>query len=62
VADTDRDAQLAQIHADLDGVELALARLDASTYASCEVCGDPLGDDQLAADPVGRRCRAHAGV
>ena len=44
-----------QIAQDLAGVELALVRLDAGTYWTCEVTGEPLPDELLAADPVARR-------
>jgi RNA polymerase-binding transcription factor DksA len=45
----------------LAGVELALARLDAGTYWTCEVTGEPLPDDLLVADPLARRRPAPAG-
>jgi RNA polymerase-binding transcription factor DksA len=45
----------AQVAAELDGVELALARLDAGTYWACEVSGESLPDELLAADPTARR-------
>jgi RNA polymerase-binding transcription factor DksA len=45
----------AQVATDLDGVEVALARLDAGTYWTCEATGRPLPDDVLAADPTVRR-------
>jgi RNA polymerase-binding transcription factor DksA len=48
----------AQVASDLDGVELALARLDAGTYWTCEATGQPLPDDVLAADPTVRRLPA----
>jgi RNA polymerase-binding transcription factor DksA len=47
-----------QVATDLDGVELALARLDAGTYWTCEATGQPLPDDVLAADPTVRRLPA----
>lgn len=56
----DRLARFDGIDADLDGVERALARLDAGTYTSCEICDTPLADALLAEDPVRRRCPAHA--
>lgn len=46
---------LDRVERDLEGVETALARLDAGTYWTDEVDGAPLGDDLLAADPVARR-------
>jgi hypothetical protein len=42
----------------LAGVELALARLDAGTYWTSEVTGEPLPDDLLVADPLARRLPA----
>ena len=48
-------AELDRIEADLSGVEVALDRLDAGTYWTCEVTGQPLPDTVLAADPVARR-------
>jgi RNA polymerase-binding transcription factor DksA len=44
-----------QVARDLDGVELALARLDAGTYWTCEASGQPLPDHVLASDPTARR-------
>jgi hypothetical protein len=46
---------LDRVERDLEGVEAALARLDAGTYWTDEVTGAPLSDDLLAADPVARR-------
>ena len=46
---------LDRVERDLDGVEAALARLDAGTYWTDEVTGEPLADDVLSADPVTRR-------
>jgi RNA polymerase-binding transcription factor len=57
--DADRQMQLAAIGADLDGVEQALERLDAGTYATCEICGATIVEQLLEADPVRRRCGAH---
>ena len=51
---------LAQVEADLAGVERAMARLDDGTYDTCEVCGGPIGDDRLQAAPFALRCSACA--
>jgi RNA polymerase-binding transcription factor DksA len=48
-------ADLERIEADLAGVESALDRLDAGTYWSDELTGDPIPDELLIADPVTRR-------
>ena len=44
-----------RIESDLADVEVALARLDAGTYWTCEVSGRPLPDDLLASKPTARR-------
>jgi RNA polymerase-binding transcription factor DksA len=43
------------IERDLADVEVALTRLDAGTYWTDEVTGDPLPQELLAADPTARR-------
>lgn len=43
---------------DLADAETALARLDAGTYFSDEVTGQPLAEDLLASNPLARRNRA----
>ncbi|MGI8759457.1 MAG: hypothetical protein ACR2K0_09140 [Acidimicrobiales bacterium] len=53
-------AELDRVEADLAGVEQALARLDAGTYGTCEVCASPLDDQFLATTPTALRCGAHA--
>lgn len=50
--------QLDRTEAVFADVEVALTRLDAGTYWSCEVCEAPIGV-ALEADPVTRRCAAH---
>ena len=51
--------ELDTAEAELGAVEHALDRLDDGTYGTCEVCGEPLGDDRLAADPAARTCARH---
>ena len=48
-------AELDRIEADLSGVEVALDRLDAGTYWTCEVSGAPLPAELLAEHPAARR-------
>jgi RNA polymerase-binding transcription factor DksA len=43
------------VAADLADVEIALARLDAGTYFTDEVTGDPLPADLLERHPTARR-------
>ena len=37
-------------------IDAAASRLDSGTYGICEGCGDPIGDDRLAARPAARTC------
>jgi RNA polymerase-binding transcription factor DksA len=53
-------AVLEQVEAELAGVQTALERLDSGQYGLCEACGQAIGDDLLAADPLRRLCGAHA--
>ena len=54
------DPILAQVEADLAGVERAMTRLDDGTYDTCEVCGGPIGDERLQAAPFAVRCATSA--
>ncbi len=54
------DRQLASaLREELDGVELALERLDAGSYGLCDSCGNPIDDAVLAEMPQARACSAH---
>ena len=46
------------IETDLADVEIALARLESGEYWTCEVTGQPLSDELLAAKPTARRLAA----
>jgi RNA polymerase-binding transcription factor DksA len=43
------------IETDLADVEVALARLESGQYWTCEITGQPLSDELLAARPTARR-------
>ena len=43
------------IEQDLEGVDIALARLDQDTYWTDEITGQPLSKDLLATKPTARR-------
>ena len=49
------------LRAQLDDVQHALGKLDAGVYGVCEVCGESIPDDRLAALPATRFCMQHAG-
>lgn len=50
---------LAAIASELAAVEAALVRLDDGAYGRCDVCGQPIDDDVLAARPTASSCSAH---
>ncbi|GAC1538002.1 MAG: hypothetical protein NVS3B12_22610 [Acidimicrobiales bacterium] len=50
---------LEQIESDLRDVEEALARLEDGSYGTCEVCGQPIPDERLEANPTARRDVEH---
>lgn len=52
-------AILAELEARYDAVLAALARIGKKTYGKCEVCGKPIEEARLAADPAAVTCVAH---
>ncbi len=53
--ETDTNAALDRLANDLEAVASALTRLEAGTYWSDEISGEPIDDSVLAADPTARR-------
>jgi len=49
-------ALLAQAREQLAAADAALGRLEAGRYGVCERCGQPIGEDRLAARPAARTC------
>jgi RNA polymerase-binding transcription factor DksA len=41
-------------------VKDALARIEAGTYGTCEVCGMEIEEERLEANPAAKTCIAHA--
>ncbi|HKA03553.1 MAG TPA: hypothetical protein VKD67_04470 [Acidimicrobiales bacterium] len=54
----ERTGVLDTIEVELADIELALARLDAGSYDTCEACGAPISDDVLVSRPTARVCGA----
>lgn len=52
-------AILADLEARYDTVLAALARIEAGTYGACDVCGKPIEQARLNADPAASTCIAH---
>lgn len=49
------ELDLDTIETDLADVEIALVRLESGQYWTCEITGQPLDDELLAANPTARR-------
>jgi RNA polymerase-binding transcription factor DksA len=47
------------IESTLNDVDRALERLRAGTYRTCHVCGVPIDDRALVANPLLANCPAH---
>ena len=56
------DALAGSLREALHDIDDALAKLDAGTYGTCEVCGQPIGEARLAAMPAARLCITHASA
>ena len=55
-------ALLDQARAHLAAVDEALRRLGEGSYGRCEVCGQPIAPERLAARPTATRCLACAST
>ena len=49
-------ALLDQAREQVAAIDAALGRLEAGRYGVCERCGQPIGDDRLAARPAALTC------
>jgi DnaK suppressor protein len=49
-------ALLEETRAQIETLDLALARLAAGTYGRCESCGEPIAPERLAARPAATTC------
>jgi len=52
-------AILKQLEIQLTDVNEALAQVEAGTYGVCEVCGEPIEEGRLDANPAARTCMKH---
>jgi RNA polymerase-binding transcription factor DksA len=60
LAERERDmTQLEDVDQELRDIEDALRRLDEGTYGQCEVCGRPIPDERLEANPTARYDTEH---
>jgi DnaK suppressor protein len=49
-------ALISQAREHLAAIDTALAKVDSGTYAICDSCGDPIGEERLAARPASLTC------
>lgn len=50
-----------QLEIRYNNIKRALGKIEAGTYGTCEVSGDPIEEDRLEANPAARTCKAHMG-
>jgi RNA polymerase-binding transcription factor DksA len=50
---------VAQLEVQLNNVQKALEKIKDGTYGKCEVCGEPIEQDRLEANPSAATCKAH---
>jgi RNA polymerase-binding transcription factor DksA len=55
----DTAAVLADLEARYAAVTAALGRIEAGTYGACSICGNPIEEARLAADPAAATCAPH---
>ena len=54
-------ALAAQAREHLAAIEAALAKIDSGVYEICDMCGEPIGEERLAARPASLICVRCAG-
>ena len=55
----ERRALMAQLEVRLRNVERALKKISDGEYGTCEISGEPIEPERLAANPAARTCIAH---
>lgn len=55
----ERRATLATLEGRYNDVKRALQKIEDGTYGVCEVSGEPIEEDRLAANPAARTCKEH---
>ncbi len=55
----ERTSMLKTLQARLTDIKEAIAKIDASSYGKCEVCGKTIESDRLEANPAAPTCKEH---
>lgn len=51
---------LSKLEPKYNDIKLALEKIEAGTYGTCEVSGEPIPEERLEANPSARTCIEHA--
>lgn len=55
----ERRAVVATLETRYNNITRALQKIEDGTYGTCEVCGEPIADERLDANPAARTCSTH---
>lgn len=55
----ENSASLSELEGRFNAVVAALAKIEEGTYGACEVCGEDIEADRLAANPAAPTCKKH---
>ena len=53
----ERSGTLSTLNARLDDINIALDKISGGNYGTCEMCGNPIEEDRLDANPGARTCK-----
>lgn len=56
---TQKDAVLSELEVRYRNIKRALEKIEGDTYGVCEISGERIEEDRLAANPAARTCKAH---
>jgi RNA polymerase-binding transcription factor DksA len=48
-----------QLEIRLNEIKNALKKIDDGTFGTCEICGKPIEEEKLMANPAARTCKEH---
>ena len=54
----ERTSKMAPLEARLMDIKTALGKIGENKYGNCEMCGMPIEEDRLMANPAARTCKA----
>ena len=55
----ERSSMVRTLGARFQDITVAIEKIDAATYGSCEVCGKEIEADRLDANPAAKTCKEH---